>query len=317
MAFNRDREAAKERLRDLLDSVCLRRSTECLNLPPLLEVDRELEFSADEKYQYVTTKELMDRLIREQASNVRSSGNPFGMFQAQLQLRILCNHGTFQKRDLRLEREEALASFGRYGEVGCSFCKETLPMLSAIRAGGSESRCRHMLCPDCVADQSDADDLATGAAPIECPVCTSANTKRARIDCHAMKPQFRKDTRQHHHSFNEPGTSTKIMALMADLEEGLMETKRFYSPTIFCPACADDIAPKYRVLLLDDIFGPNRSTSSPTRGIVLTDRRRLSTNIHSGASVESQRGKPGSWPSHQVGTGKTCYSLSLYYAQNS
>ena len=242
MAFNRDREAAKARLRDLLDSVCLRRSTECLNLPPLLEVDRELEFSAEERYQYVTTKELMDRLIREQASDMRSSGNPFGMFQAQLQLRILCNHGTFQKqfcstgpRDLRLEREEALASFGRYGEVECSFCKETLPTLSAIRAGGSESRCRHMLCPDCIADQSDADDLTTGATPIECPLCTSANTKRARIDCHVMKPRFRKDVRQYHHSFNELGTSTKIMALMADLEKGLMETKRSLFSYNFLP----------------------------------------------------------------------------------
>ena len=305
MALNRDREAAKERLRNLLDSVCLRRSTECLNLPPLLEVDRELEFSAEERYQYVTTKELMDRLIREQASNMRSSGNPFGMFQAQLQLRILCNHGTFQKqfcstgpRDLQLEREEALASFGRYGEVECSICKETLPTLSAIRAGGSESRCRHMLCPDCVVDQSDADDLTSGAAPIECPLCTSGNTKRARIDCHAMKPRFRKDVRQYHHSFNEPGTSTKIMALMADLEEELKYTKRSLFSHDFLPICADDIAPKYRILLLDDIVGPNRSTSSPTRNIILTHRRRLSIEQKASNAPVIQDGQEHSGATH-------------------
>ncbi|KAG0649190.1 ATP-dependent helicase GTA, partial [Hyphodiscus hymeniophilus] len=95
------RELATKNLTLLLDSLCLRRSREFLHLPTPEDRVRILKFSPAEREQYEQTKKIMNRALRQKASESYSK-SIFGMFQVQLQLRILCNHDLIE-RHLRKE----------------------------------------------------------------------------------------------------------------------------------------------------------------------------------------------------------------------
>jgi SWI/SNF-related matrix-associated actin-dependent regulator of chromatin subfamily A3 len=59
------RTIASQRLTLLLDSVCLRRTKDLLDLPKLQGRMRMLEFSKEERDQYEQTKKVMVRAIRQ------------------------------------------------------------------------------------------------------------------------------------------------------------------------------------------------------------------------------------------------------------
>lgn len=86
-----------QNLRVLLDSICLRRTKKLLNLPRVVKDDRYVNFSPSERSFYIKTQADMIAAIKQHDSRERNSKNYFGVFQLQLQLRRLCNHGTFQK----------------------------------------------------------------------------------------------------------------------------------------------------------------------------------------------------------------------------
>jgi hypothetical protein len=80
------------------------------------------EFSTEEHQQYDATEVFMEQMIKRRASERSAKNNPFNRFQAQLQLRTLCNHGSFRKRfpknpsrDLELEREAIFSTLVRNG----------------------------------------------------------------------------------------------------------------------------------------------------------------------------------------------------------
>ncbi|KAK2808657.1 hypothetical protein FQN50_004521 [Emmonsiellopsis sp. PD_5] len=108
------RVIASKRLGMLIDSLCLRRTKEILHLPEPKSRIISITFSDEERQQYERTKRMMTSAIRQQVGDEKN--NVFGVFQAQLQLRILCNHGTFQhpfswaraRRRYLEEREDAL-----------------------------------------------------------------------------------------------------------------------------------------------------------------------------------------------------------------
>jgi SWI/SNF-related matrix-associated actin-dependent regulator of chromatin subfamily A3 len=71
------KELAKEKLSCLLDSLCLRRTKDLLNLPNLIDCPRKVNFSAAERHQYDKTLRNMDRKLREMAGEVQAD-NHFG-----------------------------------------------------------------------------------------------------------------------------------------------------------------------------------------------------------------------------------------------
>ncbi|KAK8127289.1 hypothetical protein PG984_008397 [Apiospora sp. TS-2023a] len=130
---NRDMDTLRDRLVLIYDSLVLRRSKDTcvLDLPDPEEELKELDFSPDEAAQYANTLQVLERRLRNQAyfqqglstlhilnneiledssyaddnSSLETSlhrhrdehgGSPFNMFHAMMQLRILCNHGTYQ-----------------------------------------------------------------------------------------------------------------------------------------------------------------------------------------------------------------------------
>ena len=218
------RELAIERFTRLLDSLCLRRTKDLLHLPDQEDRVRNVEFSHEERTQYDQTQKMMMRAAKNQVGGFDQKST-LGLFQVQLQLRILCNHGTYQqpfswnRRKLHLidEREAMEAKFGRDAEVTCSACKQTMSLLDA----GSMFRrftehCRHVLCFECLEESiPNAADRSTS----DCPLCKHLWTQqKTTTSTHASEED---------NYFRPQGISSKMEALMRDVQADVMSSKRY------------------------------------------------------------------------------------------
>jgi SWI/SNF-related matrix-associated actin-dependent regulator of chromatin subfamily A3 len=217
------RKLAIDRFTRLLDSLCLRRSKDLLHLPDQQNYVRKIQLTPEERSQYVQTSKTMFRAIRHQNGLIEQKST-LGMFQVQLQLRILCNHGTWQqpfswnRRKLHLldEREAVEASFGREGEITCSACRQTMPLFGTGSNFQRYEECRHVLCSECVEESI---PQVLESLPTKCPLCTSlwnASTVNHRS----------KQTSQEDMYFRAEGHSSKMDALMADVMTDVWTTKR-------------------------------------------------------------------------------------------
>lgn len=219
----RRRQLAIARFTLLLDSVCLRRTKDLLHLPDQQNRIRKITLSPEERLQYDQTQTIMVRAVKNQAE-VYDQNSTLGMFQIQLQLRILCNHGTWQqpfswnRRKLHLldEREAVEASLGRDGEATCSACRQTMPLFGT----GSEFRryaeCKHILCSECVEQST---PVGQDQLPRGCQLCSSLwgpSSQKHRI----------KQTSQEDMYFRGEGKSSKVEALMRDVVQHVWQTKR-------------------------------------------------------------------------------------------
>ena len=221
----RRRDLAIQRFTRLLDSLCLRRTKNLLNLPEQHALVRTVHFSPEERMQYEQTKKMMLRAAKNQVGSFDQKST-LGLFQVQLQLRILCNHGTYQqpfswnRRKMHLldEKEAMEASLGRDGEVTCSACKQTMPLIGA----GSMFRrfgeyCRHVLCFECM--EESIPEAKPGTAT-SCPLCSSFWKLHSRSTNNAHPHEEEK-------YFRMQGRSSKIEALLADVQSDIWRTKRY------------------------------------------------------------------------------------------
>ncbi|KAK1726384.1 SNF2 family domain-containing protein [Colletotrichum acutatum] len=248
-------EKVKERLVALMESLCLRRTKEVLDLPPLEERVVPLEFSPEERDQYDKTKKILMRTIKQKVGEVEKSSK-FGLFQANLQMRILCNHGTFQKpfswhrRSYRLdldEREAAVSALGQNAELTCNGCHQPMPILGFNRLrNASEKQCPHVFCSECL-DDSDLSSMATpvsGPRERHCPVCDNwkksakipstglGTIPHVRVEGPVVDARGLPDASVQTTSgaddadyFNTVGYSTKMEALIRDVQVDVSTTK--------------------------------------------------------------------------------------------
>ncbi|QDS76077.1 hypothetical protein FKW77_006002 [Venturia effusa] len=203
----------------LLDSICLRRTKDLLHLPDRVDRLRELEFTEDERIQYEQTKRTMNRALRHRVGESFVK-NRFGMFQVQLQLRILCNHGTFQhpfswaRRSLIDERDDAICTIGNLREVRCSACRQCMPVLESSNVYRTDNaHCGHTICAECLGDGI---EQAYG-----CPLCLPG----ASLSGEKSRNEASVDGIQEEPYFQPHGHSSKMDALMADVRQDLDTTK--------------------------------------------------------------------------------------------
>ena len=225
----------------LLEALCLRRTKDAIQLPGLRQRMRTLVFSPAEREQYENTKKTLARTIRQRAGGVEKSSK-FGLFQANLQMRLLCNHGTFQKpfswhrRSPLDEREVVVSALGQTGEITCSGCQQPMPILGSSWLGdGFRAQCAHVLCSECVEESSmpGAGEQTQG----HCPVCVRW-LKHARAEGRVAagdvampdSPAEEATEDDDDHYFNAEGHSTKMRALVEDVNKDLMTTKRHPPP---------------------------------------------------------------------------------------
>jgi SWI/SNF-related matrix-associated actin-dependent regulator of chromatin subfamily A3 len=220
------KKLAIDNLVRLLDSVNLRRTKDLLHLPEQRNRVRMLDFSDEERQQYEHTRQMIDRASRSQDNGFDQT--TLGLFQMRLQLRILCNHGTFQqpfawnRRKLHLldAREAVENAIGEVGNVICSACQQPMPMWDDGSMYKRYTTCRHVLCSDCV-DQSTL-ERQTGLEGSNnnflsnCPLCTSLWSSMKRTVSSTESDSY----------FRNEGKSTKMKALMEDVRENISSTKR-------------------------------------------------------------------------------------------
>jgi len=215
------RRLAVRNLTFLLESLCLRRTKILLNLPEKQDRVRWVEFSSKEREQYDRTKDAMNRALRHRVGE-EFTKSKFGMFQIQLQLRILCNHGTYQpefswtRRSLLDEREGALCSMGSRSEVRCSVCSLSISMLGSDNLYRSyTAKCIHILCSECQEQtcQPSEDE------PLNCPLCIISGASGLNSSTLMGKAS-------HDNYLLNEGHSSKMDALIKDVREDVETTKR-------------------------------------------------------------------------------------------
>lgn len=179
------RMLAQQNLARLLDSFCVRRTKVLLNVQEMTELIRDVDFTVEERMQYAKTHEGMKRAMQNIVGNSQDNSR-FGMFQAQLQERLLCNHGTFQHQfhwaRSRLDidmREDALAFAGRMSEVCCSACTQGIPVMDPEPAYKLQALCRHILCSECQEEGGDCCQL--------CEIPHSQRSKGRSNEVHATQ----------------------------------------------------------------------------------------------------------------------------------
>lgn len=217
------RAVAIQNLTLLLDSLCLRRTRELLHLPDPQERVIVLEFSKEERNLYDDMKKIMNRTLRQKAGESYTK-NIFGLFQIQLQLRILCNHGTYQRpyswarRSLLDEREAALCLVGSNMEVVCTICRQPIPILHSNRAYQKDSKsCAHVLCSECMDDNKQVNG-GTGNEVMQCPLCSISGVRITGSRAGPLPDDA---------YLKAEGHSSKMEALMAHIKDDLWNSKRF------------------------------------------------------------------------------------------
>lgn len=221
-----------ERLRLLLDSLCLRRTKDLLHLPDQRYRTRILELSSEERRQYKQTTDIMSRAIRQNAERSNSNGR-FGMFHVHLQLRLICNHGTFQhpfswarKRDKRTEREAAVSAVGRNSEVNCSSCGQSMPIWGTNHMCRKYAEtCNHVLCFECLDEKSHGQDsnIEISSMPSKCPICHPHSYLQDAAENDNGFSEVQESQKDY---FQPGGNSSKLRALVADVLQDLNRTKR-------------------------------------------------------------------------------------------
>ncbi|KAK7928395.1 hypothetical protein PG985_005393 [Apiospora marii] len=283
---NREISTARDRLIMLYDSLVLRRSKDtCItDLPDPEEELRMLEFSPGEAAQYARTLQILERRLRNQAyfqhgasmathsetstketahldSNAfRETGlyqaladenaSRFSLFHAMMQLRILCNHGTYQHMfswkkqrqnwDSQQERETFVGDTAAGKERVCDGCSYPMPQSGVSKPNDFVESCPHVVCLDCMSDATSNSNLTDPWR--HCPICqrfgatlmnASAGARRHSMaaagedvmtEADEELGPFTDTARPDY--FRRQGVSTKLNALMDDLRKDPEGTNR-------------------------------------------------------------------------------------------
>ena len=224
-----------EKLTRLLDALCLRRTIDSVGVPGQKERTRTIEFTAEERNEYNDVKQRMYNSLTQQANERWSPKTVSGMFQVYLQLRILCNHGTYQQRfswaknDLLDTEEDAVCSLTRDSFNRCSACRAPLPVLLRDERPKYVERCNHVFCTPCAEDTAKRSD---SNGPDHCPICQSIGGPSIPLQLDrqplSVPAGLTSEARTVDH-FRPAGRSSKIEALVSDVQNDLenVSTKRY------------------------------------------------------------------------------------------
>ncbi|KAL8789347.1 MAG: hypothetical protein Q9195_006874 [Heterodermia aff. obscurata] len=226
-------------LRLLLDSICLRRTKILLQLPDLKDEYRLLQFSDEERKLYNTTEAEMSRTIKNQEMIEKSKRQYLGIFQLQLQLRRICDLGTFESQESptterdKFDPEETLATLREMTSAECIYCGFKVSKSQSGKPFGRIhfTTCGHLLCSECVPRFETALKARAQGSSFSCPLCS----KDLTLDYLFQRPSrlrpgnqeegsqtTRSDTLTEDKSI---GVSSKASAVVHDVGQHLHEGK--------------------------------------------------------------------------------------------
>jgi hypothetical protein len=159
-----------------------------------------------------------------------------GVFQLQLQLRRLCNHGTFQKLSLEVEDfdpEQAISQLKKSKEATCERCHVKINAIHGIglqaSRSGSFTVCGHLLCMKCIPSLHQALQKIDGQEDsFKCSICLATIQGDYLIVDEAFAKQHKAGSKRlsQWQYFDRTGCSTKVSAVVKDIEEHKTDGKR-------------------------------------------------------------------------------------------
>lgn len=184
-----------------------------------------LKFSPEERVQYDRIFAAMKRFMMQQNGEYNPQ-KAFGIFQVIIQLRSFCNHGTYQDElswmpgDLLEDETDPVRSLSRDSRFRCLVCREMLPIMPRHHRKNSARNCKHVLCGKCAERGNEAIDTA---GELQCPLCESLRA-----------PHLGGSRRTGQSISRSTGQSSKIRALVDDIQGDLKQTKRYGAQVRIC-----------------------------------------------------------------------------------
>ena len=219
-------------LRVLLDTICLRRTKIVLDLPDLVSEERVLDLSEEERNIYSTTSSQTVAAIKEQVMSEKGSKAYLGIFQLQLRLRRICNHGTFTNTALdgiveeaAFDAEEALWSLKDSTDAACAYCNLRVSGMTGEKQGskGYFTVCGHLLCSKCIPQFEEKLIVNHGSNNSGCPLCLKQISKDYLVQSKKQSKVGNADLKAM--NLNKSGISTKITSLVKDVEDNISTSK--------------------------------------------------------------------------------------------
>ncbi|UKZ69785.1 uncharacterized protein TrAtP1_010789 [Trichoderma atroviride] len=165
-----------QNLQTLLQSVCLRRTRQVLDLSEPKSEIRKLPFTSDEQAEYDRLIVQGRREIDMAVSGHRKNKAHSAMLESLLKLRLFCNNGPASAvllpgpNGLPQDSDEALTFLQQCDENICCYCSGIIYSISsAADADGGifMSSCRHLVCRSCMPHHRSQKE--------GCPACAAGN----------------------------------------------------------------------------------------------------------------------------------------------
>ncbi len=229
--FVRRNRSGASNLRVLLDSICLRRLNKLLDLLDVNDIYEEIDFSYAERRQYDTAHAEMSNEIKRQFNLERSKrGGYFGILELEMRLWRMCNHGTFERPRPEAEVLQTFDGSDVMGSTTCDSCKKDLSdtiLVDSLR-NGHYTTCGHLICSKCLPRLEQALATAKDAKERISPLCGHELPGDYLVlsRAEAMLGLLGRQVQECALSFQHDGVSSKINALLANVENTKKKDKR-------------------------------------------------------------------------------------------
>ena len=179
-------EKGMKRLRLLVSAICLRRTKDCLGLPPRKNEIQSVVFNSEEKQLYETCKEstveFIDLVFKEDGK-LKSFAT---VIQLILRLRQICNHGKEMLSAKTLKNiDEFMSSQGsKRGMLPlvetalCGICGRKVQDIDSLLP------CMHPACSFCFEEK----EMMVSKGELECSICAGTGSPRSNDDLGTDQP---------------------------------------------------------------------------------------------------------------------------------
>jgi hypothetical protein len=171
------------------------------------------------------------KLINKNGLKAKNQKGYLGVFQLQLQLRRLCNHGSFQRASLGAEEfdpDQAIALLKKQKDAECEACKVNITGIQGIEEerSGTFTVCGHLLCRKCVPKLKTALKPTEGREGcLQCSLCPEVVFGNyLLLDEEGTKPSTGGSNKLSPWQYFD---TTKVSEVVADIMEHKTEGKRW------------------------------------------------------------------------------------------
>ncbi|KAI0550333.1 SNF2 family N-terminal domain-containing protein [Xylaria curta] len=220
-----------QNLRTLLQTICLRRTRQLLDLPEPIPKLRRLDFTSSEQSQY---DDLIAqcRVSIDMAVSRRGKSKPqSAVLESLLRLRLFCNNGrsnaTLQlgPKGLPVDPDEALMYLQQQGQNVCVYCAGTIYFIceAAETDGGIfMSSCCHLVCHNCLSHYR--------AQKQRCPTCVANDGLTSQIAVPSSGMHTDSVNSNKHSSIQAVGPyPSKLLALLSDIRQNSRDKSIVFS----------------------------------------------------------------------------------------